>query len=313
MPVLRDNQRLAALVFNLAWRWLNQRLFSVEFAAASSFTWPYCMSNRSIATLGIIPAASFATLQAHWWAPDVELKPWVQCFWTTRAHCHNRTAEPDKMYPDAGASLIFEFSADQAECFYFYNTSMVQHQWTTCADRLSVRLRPGAASQLFQSDFLALGNALVQLEDRLLPGLTVLMETMAGCSPSMQVRLLQQWLMTKFAASADRHSPVLDLVSQLHASVVNPYQYAAERGMSRRTLERNLRREVGISPKQLHSFNRLRKARGLLMDSELTLSDIALQAGYYDQAHFTNRFHTETRETPSEYRRRKMSQFSKAR
>ncbi len=266
----------------------------------------------SLAVLDIIPAASFATLNTHWWQPEPLLQRWVQCLWTTPAQTTGQVLRPDKLYPDAGASLIIEFNGQQGDCFFFYNTETIQHSWNPHCSRLSVRLRPGAIAQLLHPNLLEMTNVLVPLSDRLLPGISSLLECLSREPLAGQVLTLQAWLLTRISTLPKEDSQVKKLVSLLHDQVVNPYAFAADHGMSRRTLERKLRREIGVSPKQLHEFNRIRKARSLLMGFPLALSDIALQAGYYDQAHFTNAFHASTLETPAQYRHRKVSQFSKA-
>lgn len=266
----------------------------------------------SLTALDIIPASSFSTLNTQWWQPNPALQRWVQCLWATSIQTTDTMLSPDKLYPDAGASLIMEFNGQQAECFYFYNTETTQHFWNPYVKRLSVRLKPGAISQLLHPNFLEMTNVLVPLDDLILPGINNLLESLLQQTFECQVQTVQTWLLDRACSLSKEDSKVTKLVSQLHDQVINPYAFAADHGMSRRTLERKLRSEIGVSPKQLHEFNRIRKARNLLMLSPLPLSDVALQAGYYDQSHFTNAFHASTLETPAQYRHRKVSQFSKA-
>ncbi len=82
--------------------------------------------------------------------------------------------------------------------------------------------------------------------------------------------------------------------------------------MTRRTLERKLKREVGVTPGQLVAYARLDRARHRLLETTLPLAEIALQCGYYDQAHFTHAFQSLAYETPAAYRKRKLSQIYKA-
>lgn len=266
----------------------------------------------SLAALNIIPAPSFSTLNTQWWQPDPALQRWIQCLWTTSIQTTSTILSPDKLYPDAGASLIIEFNDQQAECFYFYNTETTRHLWSPHLNRLSVRLKPGAIAQLLHPDFLEMTNVLVPLDDRILPGIGHLLESLLQQTFECQVQTVQAWLLNRASSLPKEDSKITRLVSQLHDQVINPCTFAVDHGMSRRTLERNLRREMGVSPKQLHEFNRIRKARQLLIRTPLALSDVTLEAGYYDQAHFTNVFHASTMETPAQYRQRKMSQFSKA-
>lgn len=265
-----------------------------------------------MAVLDIIPAASFASLQTQWWQPDPHLQRWIQCIWTTSSQSHNPAPSTDKLYPDAGASLIIEHRERQADCFFFYNTETIQHTWSPAVNRLCVRLKPGATAQLLQPDLLEMTNVLIPVNDQRLPGIGNFLENSHNTNPAIKVKAIQSLLLRRTTRLTRQDNRATRLVASLHDQVTSPYTFAAEQGMSRRTLERSLRREIGISPKQLHEFNRIRKARRLLIESPLALSEIALLSGYYDQAHFTNAFHSSTQETPARYRLRKVSQFSKA-
>ena len=47
---------------------------------------------------------------------------------------------------------------------------------------------------------------------------------------------------------------------------------------------------------------RMREARRLLLDADLTISDIAAQLGYGDPGYFTRRFHAEHQVSPTAWR-----------
>lgn len=76
----------------------------------------------------------------------------------------------------------------------------------------------------------------------------------------------------------------------------------AETGYSHRTMISLFRRSVGLAPKQYvrvlrftRALEQLRAGRGLV--------DVAIEAGYSDQAHFSREFRTFSGTTPSQYRR----------
>ncbi|WP_420385931.1 AraC family transcriptional regulator [Roseivirga sp.] len=70
----------------------------------------------------------------------------------------------------------------------------------------------------------------------------------------------------------------------------------------RRNLERNFLKTVGISPKQLGKIIRLQAAlKSLLNQDDETLTQIAYESDYYDQAHFIKDFKTFTGINPKDY------------
>jgi AraC-like DNA-binding protein len=75
---------------------------------------------------------------------------------------------------------------------------------------------------------------------------------------------------------------------------------AAELGRSRRHLATRFREELGMTPKALGRVLRFERAVARLRAGD-ELGDLALEAGYYDQAHFNRDFRAFAGTTPTEY------------
>jgi transcriptional regulator GlxA family with amidase domain len=81
-------------------------------------------------------------------------------------------------------------------------------------------------------------------------------------------------------------------------------QLAERLGLSRRTLERVFRRCVGVSPKWVLTRQRLQEAAERLAKGEaLDCGRLALELGYFDQAHFIKDFRAFVGRSPVEYAR----------
>ncbi len=75
-----------------------------------------------------------------------------------------------------------------------------------------------------------------------------------------------------------------------------------EDGATRRHLERAFRKKVGISPKQLGKVIRLQAALRMMIAQEgESLTDVAYESEYYDQAHFIKDFKEFTGVTPKDF------------
>jgi AraC-like DNA-binding protein len=71
---------------------------------------------------------------------------------------------------------------------------------------------------------------------------------------------------------------------------------------SPRHTERLFARLVGLSPQTFARITRFERARNKMLESDFrSLADIGLEAGYYDQAHFTREFKRLSRSTPGSY------------
>jgi AraC family transcriptional regulator len=68
-------------------------------------------------------------------------------------------------------------------------------------------------------------------------------------------------------------------------------------------LARAFRRYFHISPSEYGSRCRIWHARELLATSKLALAQVAIEAGFSDQSHFTNAFRRETAMSPAAYRK----------
>jgi hypothetical protein len=70
----------------------------------------------------------------------------------------------------------------------------------------------------------------------------------------------------------------------------------------RRQLERNFKKQIGVSPKQLGKVIRLQTALKMLLDQKAeNLTDIAYKSEYFDQAHFIKDFREFTGINPKEF------------
>ncbi len=77
-------------------------------------------------------------------------------------------------------------------------------------------------------------------------------------------------------------------------------ELAAELGWSRRHLAVRFRSELGMTPKALARLLRFERAAKRLRAGD-ELADLALDAGYYDQAHFNRDFRAFAGTTPTDY------------
>lgn len=72
----------------------------------------------------------------------------------------------------------------------------------------------------------------------------------------------------------------------------------------RRQLERYFKKQIGISPKQLGKVIRLQASLQMLANQKNeTLTEIAYENHFFDQAHFIKDFKQFTGETPEQFKR----------
>jgi len=78
---------------------------------------------------------------------------------------------------------------------------------------------------------------------------------------------------------------------------------ASECSLSRSHFSRAFKKNTGLSPRDWYLQMRLDKAKSLLTDAGLTISQISLDCGFADQSHFTRVFTRVVGVTPFNWRR----------
>lgn len=102
-----------------------------------------------------------------------------------------------------------------------------------------------------------------------------------------------------------RHPRLSRVIERMEASIedpLSPADLAAEVGMSTRQLERLFRRYLNRSPKRYFMELRLARARNLLMQTDLSVINVALACGFASPSHFSKCYRAQYGTTP--YRER---------
>ncbi|MGD2070428.1 MAG: helix-turn-helix transcriptional regulator [Gemmatimonadota bacterium] len=185
-------------------------------------------------------------------------------------------------------------------------------------DLVAVRFRPGGARAFIDVPAGELVDDWVDADALWGPFAAELWERMAETgSTGRRVRLLEGALTARTGAAPDHVDPLVLRAAALlagdgHRSPQAPEgprrapavaRVADRLGVSRRHLERRFRGDVGLSPAQLRRVGRLRRAAGLIAGSTDTLGQVAVRAGYHDQAHMGRDFRELAGVTPGGYRR----------
>ena len=93
---------------------------------------------------------------------------------------------------------------------------------------------------------------------------------------------------------------IVDYV-ETNPDVVSVGQICEHAHITERTLQRLIRRRLGLTPKWLIQRRRLHEAAGRLRDPGVTLATIAAELGYADEPHLVRDFRTVTGMTPGSF------------
>ena len=223
--------------------------------------------------------------------PAPELERWVDCTWSIEALSDVRgfAVRPDGcmdiLYsPDTGLEVVGAMTTEQR-----YDIP--------AGDRhVGLRFRPGMARR-----FLAVEAA--ELRDRVIP----LDSVMGRRARELQSRLdgtasVDEWRRILSQGLSPVEEPVdpvhlaIEAMTRAHGEVDIDW-VADQAGMSARQFRRRCREESGLGPKHLARVLRFRRACQLAERGESWLR-VAVEAGYFDQAHLIRDFREFTGATP---------------
>lgn len=212
-------------------------------------------------------------------APPPALVPWLACTWERCAH----DGESVRVLPDGCVDVVWtERSGTQ---IVGANTTAFVVSIEAGRRVVGARLRPGAAPGLLGVAGEAVRDARVAVEELWGSegaGLARRLDENADPVAGLRAALLAR------AARAERPD---HLVGETVARLARPDTViaglAGELGVSERQLRRRVSAAVGYGPKRLARVLRLERALNAARAGE-ELARAAVEAGYADQAHFTN-------------------------
>lgn len=254
-------------------------------------------------------------------APRPALQPFVDTLWAIEPSGVHAGAPPrEHVLPtgqmhlairlSGGPLRLFDRAADAAgrvvghavvggarAGFYVRDTSQ-----PGCS--VGAQLRPGAAEALFGVPADELAGRHTPLEDLWGRDVDWIREQLA--EPAMlhqRIDRLESIIAARLSTRRVMHPAVPYALERLRADSRIASVLAAT-GCSHRTLISLFRRSVGLAPKEYCRVLRFRRVlRALSTPGARPLADVAIEAGFSDQAHFSREFRIFAGVTPTEYRR----------
>jgi AraC-like DNA-binding protein len=232
----------------------------------------------------------------------------VECVWSVTDPVARADRPVDRILPDGCPELIVHLGARFARRVEgrmvrqpaAFLAGTLSRPWLVQAPSrmatVGVRFRPGGFTALFGGSIDGTADREVPLTE--LPaavGALVAAVRRAGASPAACLRAAESWLVAWTASRPDGLRPPLCLpavraVQRRHGRV-SVDALATAVAMPRRRLERVFRRETALAPKQYIRIVRLNALLRRLEGAERArLVDLAIDAGYFDQAHMAREF-----------------------
>lgn len=245
------------------------------------------------------------------------LNDFVKCFWTLEGAAE-ALPEKQRIVPDGCMEMIFhygdryhQYTAEghyivQPACFVF-------GQITTSLDIAPTGTTGIFAARFFPESFTPFASIpLHALENRAVPlevlfgraGIQLEQQVLQAAGTQERIKITETFLQEQLSGPEAidrvvRSSVTIMLGGNGRLSVA---ALSRQMNINRRQLERRFSSVIGLSPKQLAKVIRLQAALRMMFSGQCTsLTELAYEGAYYDQAHFIKDFKEFTGRSPGKF------------
>ncbi len=247
--------------------------------------------------------------------PEAALRPYVECVWTISGPRVSAGRAPERVVPDGCPELIVHLGDPFARWIdgrwvvqpRAFLAGTLSRPWLLRAgrriDTIGIRFRAGETTGVLPLSMAGASDremALAGIVGRAAAG--ALVRTLRSARTGTErFAAAERWLAARLAAARPRRSSSARAVALIRegGGRARIDDVARSLGWSRRRIERAFARDLGIRPKVYARIVRLNAVLATLDDAERPRAvDLALEAGYFDQAHLLRDFRILAGRTP---------------
>ncbi|HAS45492.1 MAG TPA: AraC family transcriptional regulator [Microscillaceae bacterium] len=249
--------------------------------------------------------------------PHNDLKAFVKCYWTLES-LKDKTPDKNTIVPDGTIKMIFHYgdfyrhypeggnSYLLPKCFVVGQlTRPFVVEPTGKTGTFFVRFHPNGFLPFASLPIKQMENSTIPLEELFgKEGLAIEQEILNADSTAMRIKLIETFLFNQLTDYQNIDYIVKSIVDTILTAngqlTVN--QLSQQNNINRRQLVRKFSSIIGLGPKQLSKTIRLQTAlKSLLTQQKTSLTALAYENEFYDQAHFIKDFKEFTGLTPKEF------------
>lgn len=249
--------------------------------------------------------------------PNPDLASIVKFYWTLEVP-YDPKNEKQKILPDGCIEMTFNFKDGikrytSENNYVVHPRAMIMGQRTRSyfieplgdVDSFAICFYPYGFANFINTPLKELTNIETPITQVFDESLAIKLEQdiLNASNTEERISIIESFLLNKLNEEDRIEYIVKETVDILMASsgTVSINQIVKDDLSQRRKLERNFKKQIGISPKQLGKVIRLHTALNLLLQEDRNLSRIAYESEYFDQAHFIKDFKEFTGVTPKDF------------
>lgn len=249
--------------------------------------------------------------------PSESLHAYIKCFWTLEDQ-GVRSLNKQRIVPDGCMEMIFHHgdlyrqylpdgnSIIQPRSFVFGQITQPLDIEPIGTTRIfGVRFYPEGYQPFSTRAILDFTNKAVSLDDLYgKEGLKLQNKILTASSTEKRIEICESFFLTKVTLRKNIDEIIQEAVSIIlnERGRVSVSELTEKTKIQRRHLERKFASVIGLSPKQLAKVIRLKSTINLMFNNQFTtLTSLAYEGEYYDQAHFIKDFKEFTGQTPKNF------------
>ena len=245
--------------------------------------------------------------------PKSPLNRCVECFWTLESETNTFPAQTERILPDGCIELILNFGESFSQ--HEAQRTLVQPRHfmvgqmtgpilispTGVVELVGIRFHPGGTVPFVRTPMHELTDQVTELSsisphlERQLLSASSHLKTLNDRVAAIEAVLIDNLI------TSNLNSQTLTLAAKIVEcrGLVSVDQLAQDAGISARQLERRFLNEVGVGPKLLSRILRFQQVFRTVENCEVAWAPVAVECGYYDQAHLIRDFNQFAHQTPA--------------
>lgn len=250
--------------------------------------------------------------------PHLGLAKFIKCYWSLESIDTALPASKERIFPDGCLELVFHFgdrfkkvkpdqtSGLQPRSFVHGQIKeFIELEATGKTGIFSVRFQPDGLRPFTRNSLQEITGENISLHDFWGKEGEILEDKILNASTHKQrILFLEHFLFQKLVRTTDNFSAINHCVHSIMRTngSIGIDQLSVDLNLSRRHLERHFISCIGLTPKFLSRITRFQNTLRQLEQKQFnSLTAVAYESGFYDQAHFIRDFKKFTGLNPKQY------------
>lgn len=245
------------------------------------------------------------------------LKKYISHYWTTSGDLNDK--RPFQLIPmdhvditvPLNGSYTFELKGQailvNKSIFHGLRDSTITVSQNKSLDSFGISFTPWGFYYLYNDSLHLINNKILYLSQLDTQLDEVINRCIESHSPIVDmIEAIENYLISYYKTSKHYTESIEIIEDYINTPLDSVKEYCQLKNIQRKKLERIFKKYVGLSPKEFKALSKFENtSRSILYKDDITLTDLAYESQYYDQAHFTKTFKNYTDYTPSKFKEKK--------